>query len=112
VNHDHRVGCYLRTALDQQMELFSLSCKRLESMQFKRRVAGQRSGVTGIKDGSPHDLLPSRLEVVHDHDVEPPRLPSPRRDLSSNRVLREAAFGELVSSGHTQLLVNEEAQGH
>ena len=81
------------------MELPGLLCERLEAVQLECCMAGQGCWVASVEDRGPHELLPRRLEIVQDHDVEAPGLPSPCSDLRSNRMLIEAEITQLDSGG-------------
>jgi hypothetical protein len=93
------------------LELRSLSREQLEAMQLECSMAPKRSWVAGVEYRGSHQLLPSRLEVVQDHNVAAPGLPSSCRDLRSDCMLIEAEIDQLTSSCDTLLLSHEKAQG-
>ena len=92
------------------MDLPSLSREGLEAMQFQGRMAGQRGRVASVEHCSPHELQPCRLEVVQDHNMETPGLPSSRSDLGSNRMLVEAEIDQVASGCDTLLSSHKNTQ--
>ena len=97
-------------AVRWRRQLPGLLCERLEAVQLECCMAGQGCWVASVEDRGPHELLPRRLEIVQDHNVEAPGLPSPCGDLRSNRMLIEAEITQLDSGRHTLLPFCELAQ--
>jgi hypothetical protein len=93
------------------MDLPSLSREWFEAMQLQGGMTGQSGRVASIEYSSPHELLPIRLEVVQDHNMETPGLPSSRSDLRSNRMLVEAEINQVASGCDTLLSSHKKAQG-